>query len=217
MGQDLKLGPYGDGGRYKIEGTFFKSMPVRYTTQLPIEIAIGMRDEVEPADVEKIVIHVVHRYVISKQTHPEGWDPRSRETADHSMPYLVSVALIDGEISPDTFTPKRYRDPQVLQLVDKIEFVEDPAATEAFPQEFRIRIDVHHRSGTTVTATGTNPKGHPANPMSDDEISAKFRSQARPLLGEDRTDQLLDTLWRLEDVADVRDLFPLMLVDDAPR
>ncbi len=200
------------GAPFRVEQTFFKAIPVRYTTQLPVIMAIDLRQRVAIDEIERLDIFINKRHVVTREHHGAHWDPTTRETADHSLPYLVAAALIDGAITPETFTPARYRDPDVLRLTGAVHLSEDPESTELFPREFKLRFDVTLKSGEVVSMEGRNPKGHPRNPMSDDELDSKFIEQTAPKLGTDATRELLAALWRIEEFEDVRELLALMAI-----
>jgi 2-methylcitrate dehydratase len=213
LGQSPKVERPGHGEGYKIEQTFYKSIPVRYTIQLPVSLAIDLHPDVELDEIAAIDVHIAKRFAVSRTDHPQYWDPRSRETADHSPPYLVAATLVDGAITTRTFTPERYRDPRVLELVEKVQLIEDPEATALFPGTFKVRIDVRLHSGQVISREGRDPKGHPANPMSDEEIESKFTEQAAPLLGDRGAEELARVLWDLDSTKRVADLFPKMVVE----
>ena len=88
---------------------------------------------------------------------------------------------------------------------------EDKEYTAAYPRVLNCRIEATLKSGQVVAAHQTNPKGHPANPMSDREIEDKFLSQAEPLLGGKQSRTLLDSLWNLERMDNLGALFPMMI------
>lgn len=200
------------GRKYKVESAFFKSLPVRYTNQLAVEAALELRERVPVSEITSIVVYGLKRDVVSRVRHPEQWAPSSRETADHSAPYLIGAALADGEISDATFTPRRYRDPAVLALVSRIRFAEDPAYTTAFPATQRCRLEATLRSGELVTVRRENPKGHPSNPMTDQELASKFLGQVPDIVPDQQAKQLLDQLWALDELAGVEPVLQLMRV-----
>ena len=146
---------------------------------------------------------------------PEYWDPKSRETSDHSFPYLIGAALVDGEITEKTFTPERFRDPQILALIQKISFSSDKAYKND-PRIFNCRIDTTLKSGQVISLHQTNPRGHPANPMTDREIEDKFLKQVRPVLPEQQCQALLARLWKLEELENMKQLLDLMRVPGNP-
>ena len=130
---------------------------------------------------------------------PEKWRPRTRETADHSLPYMLAVAWQDGRITPASFEPRRYLDPSLRPLMNRIRVAENPEFTRRFPQELPSQIDVVTRSGQRFTGRAEYPKGHARNPMTDADVATKFRDLSADVLGAARVDAVLQALWRLDD------------------
>ena len=132
---------------------------------------------------------------------------RDRETADHSIPYLVAAALLDGEVTERQFAPERIADPQTQLLMSRIDVREDPAMTARFPaaQPARIEADI---GGAVVAVDVANSKGNAANPLSDAEIEAKFRALCEGRLARERAEGLLAALWGFEGVATASGVVP---------
>ena len=209
-----ELGTFGGHGTpFKVEGTFFKYLPVRYTIQLALWVAFELRTKVKLDDIESIRVYLEagSSRVADPADSPEYWNPMSRETADHSFPYLIGAALVDGEITEKTFTPERYRDPVILALIQKVRLDSDPAYKND-PRTFNCRMEATLKSGKVVSVHQTNPRGHPANPMSDKEIEDKFLKQVAPVIPQHQSRALLDQLWNLEKLASIGQLFSLLLV-----
>ena len=87
--------------------------------------------------------------------------------------------------------------------------VEDPEYTADYPRAMNCRFEIGLKSGEVITVHQRNPKGHPANPMTDRDLTAKFLKLVEPVLGKDQALSLLDALWRLEDLKDMSGLFSL--------
>jgi 2-methylcitrate dehydratase len=193
---------HGQDQPYKVESICVKSLPVRYTNQLPTQIALELHPrlagELAAGAVESVTVYGLARDVVTREAFPHQWAPSSRETADHSLPYLVAAALVDGSITEQTFSPERYGDPGLRELMLRIEFRGDPRYTAAFPGHQRGRIEVALSSGQVVTLEQSDPLGHPANPMSDDQLTAKFLGQTAGILPDAAAQGLLDRLWALE-------------------
>ena len=85
-------------------------------------------------------------------------DPRNRETADHSLPYLLAIALRDGRITPEIFEPTRYLDPALRPLMNRIKIAENAEFTKAFPGSLTSEITVTTQSGTRYTERTSHPK-----------------------------------------------------------
>ena len=200
----------GHGVPFKIEGTYFKCLPVRYDVQLPVWVALELRRQVRVEDIESICIFREKRSVVAGANNPEYWNPTTRETADHSLPYLIGAALMDGAITEATFTPARYRDPGILALIQKIRMEEDKEFTAAYPRTFHCRFEVVLKSGKVMVVSQTNPKGHPANPMSDKEIEEKFLAQVTTAgITDQQARTLLEQMWALETQKDLEQLLAL--------
>ncbi|MDI7259120.1 MAG: MmgE/PrpD family protein [Thermodesulfobacteriota bacterium] len=208
----FELGVFGGKGHpFKIEGTFFKYRPVMYTVLLSVETALELRKKVDIHQIDSIRVFL-DSFSIATSSGPEKYDPHTRETADHSIPYLVVAALFDGEISERTYTPERYRHPQILALLKKSSMEEDPQYTKEWPKTFHCRIEVVDLSGRQWIQHLKNPKGHPANPMSDDEIEEKFLKLTQNLLTSTQAQNTLELLWHLEEMEDVNRIFNAVLI-----
>jgi len=209
----FELGELGGGNtRFKIENTFFKSMAVMYSAQLPAWTALQLRKQVRVEDIESVVVYLYGYALTTGAYTAERQNPQTRETADHSSPYLIAAALVDGEINAATLTPQRFRDPTILALARKISAQEDKKYSAAYPEAFNCRLEATLKSGAVVVVHQANPKGHPANPMSDSEIEAKFLEQAGSLLSAQQSRDLLDSLWNLDKLDSLDHLFVQMRV-----
>ena len=90
----------GDDAPFRITDTIFKFYPSQIHTQAPIDLAIQLHDRVDVGDIASIKIQSYRSAVSSASTEPEKWDPKTRETADHSIPFLAAVGLRYGEVTP---------------------------------------------------------------------------------------------------------------------
>jgi 2-methylcitrate dehydratase len=136
------------------------------------------------------------------------WDPRTRETADHSLPYLIAVALTDGVIDRESCAPERVVDPALRPLMNTISIREREEFTTRFPNEITSRLVVRLRNGDEVVRETSYPTGHRHNPVSDSALDAKFDAMiaGRPARDVELAGQLRERLWGFGDVKDVRDV-----------
>src|SRR5690606_32353039 len=107
-------------------------------------------------------------------SQPEKWDPMSKETADHSLPFIAAIALIEGNVNLHSFDRAKYRDPEILAFLKRIEIVEDAGFTAAYGDSFANHLKVTMKDGSTHEAERHYPLGHPKNVMSDAQIEEKF-------------------------------------------
>jgi 2-methylcitrate dehydratase len=145
-------------------------------------------------------------------TEAEKWDPETRETADHSIPYLVAAAFQDGVVTPATFAPSRIRDPALRPLIKKLTVVEEPEFTRRYPAESCTRIEVTTTDGKRMAAETSHPKGHYRNPLTDGEVEAKFRELTSGALGMEGRDRVLAEVWDLENAATLDRLFESLVI-----
>ena len=102
---------FGGGGEpFSITGTSFKAYPSVIHTQGPIGLVLELRQQVGIAHIESVRVATYAEAVRRTAAEAEKWDPATRETADHSIPYLVAAALADGGVTPATFARSRIQD-----------------------------------------------------------------------------------------------------------
>src|SRR6267378_6864325 len=117
---------FGGGGEpFSIIGTSFKAYPSVIHTQGPIGLVLELRQQAGIAHIESVRVATYAEAVRRTAAEAEKWDPATRETADHSIPFLVAAALQDGEVTPATFAPARIQDPALRPLMKKLTVVED--------------------------------------------------------------------------------------------
>jgi len=143
------------------------------------------------------------------------WDPRTRETADHSIPYLVAAALLDGDVTEAAFTPERIADPRLRDLMRKIVVRERPEFTAAYPDGWPCRVEIVTKGGARQVADVKYFKGHAQTPLTDSEVEKKFRLLTRPFLDDARAAALIDRLWHLDAATDIRTVLELLHVKTA--
>jgi 2-methylcitrate dehydratase len=176
-----------------------KLYPAEYHIQSAIAAAIDLRTDIaDPDSIRSIEIATFRAGYEIAGKDPEKWQPRTRETADHSLPYCTAVALVDGEITPRQFTPDRLQDPALLDLLSRTTVVEDPEMTADYPACIPNRVQVTLANGTELECEVAYPPGHANNPLTDAQLSERFRAQADPVLGPDRARALWDRLVRID-------------------
>ena len=204
---------FGGGGEpFRITATSFKAYPSVIHTQGPIGLVLELRPQVAAGDVASVRVATYGEAVRRTATEAEKWDPETRETADHSIPYLVAAAFHDGGVTPATFAPSRIKDPALRPLIKKLTVVEEPAFTRRYPAESCTRIEVTTTDGRRLAAETSYPKGHRENPLTDGEVEAKFRGLAGGALGPTGCDRVLAEAWGLENATTLDALFESLVI-----
>ena len=181
-------------------------------TQGPIDLVLELRPQIGSAEIESVRMATYGEAIRRTATEAEKWDPETRETADHSIPYLVAAALQDGAVTPATFASSRIKDSALRSLIKKLTVVEEPEFTRRYPAESCTRIEVTTTDGRRVTAETSHPKGHYRNPLTDGEVDEKFRALALGELGAEGCNRVLAEGWDLENLATLDRLFESLVI-----
>ncbi len=198
--------------------SYTKEHSAEYQAQAWIDLARRLgteRPELrDPANVKSIVLHTSHHthYVIgSGANDPQKYDPTaSRETLDHSIPYIVAVALQDGRWHHvDSYAPERAARPDTVALWQKITTTEDKEWTRRYhsldlsEKAFGGRIEIELTDGTRVVDEIAVADAHPlgARPFGRAEYVGKFRMLAEGILSPDEIDRFLDVAQRLPELS----------------
>ncbi len=199
-------------GSFKIMRARLKAFPSGYFSQSAIEAVLELRPRISNIDDIK---------EIRLQTFPSGyhvmgsseaaWKPETRESADHSLPFVMAVALMEGAVEIRHYDQLYYRRPEVRALMQKItvRIGEEPEA--AWPEVPLNIVDIEMRSAEIFSTKVAYHLGHFERLMSDEEQERKFRPMAEALLPKKQTDRLLASLRRLDEIERIGDLISLTL------
>jgi 2-methylcitrate dehydratase len=190
--------------------SYTKEYSAEYQSQAPIDLARRMRSRIGDLDqIATIVLHTSHHTHVVIGTgsgDPQKFDPlASRETLDHSVPYIFAVALQDGGWHHErSYAPERARRADTVALWRKISTVEDPDWTRRYhaadPNEkaFGARAVVTLKSGETIVDELAVADAHPlgARPFAREQYLAKFRTLAEGVIDPAEQDRFLDAVQR---------------------
>ena len=209
----FELGQLGGAGiPFGIERTSLKFFPSEYHSQAPLWLALDLRAKVRTEDIEAIDVQTYYLAYSEIGSEPEKWDPKTRETADHSLAYLLALGFVDGRIGPESFSDERIRDPALRPLMQRIRVSENKDYTSEFPGKLTTRLEVTTRGGERIAGTASYAKGHAKNPMSDADVEAKFDDLSRDVIAPGRRDALLKALWSVERATDIAEVLALCAV-----
>jgi 2-methylcitrate dehydratase len=216
MGPEWKLETLTDGlgESWRIERCGMKAFPTEALTHAPISATLDLviENDLAPEDVEKILIRSLARSA-DILADPTKYDPRNKETADHSLPYVIAAALADRQVTPAQFTPEKIMDERIRAQLNKVEVVADPEIEAVFPELQRVIVSIRTTDGREFTKELDYPKGDPRNPLTDAEIEGKFDALASPILSSPARQRVKDAVWELERVGSISDLMDLCVAD----
>src|SRR5262245_18573896 len=198
---------------FMIKKTSIKFWPAEYHSQSAIHAALELRPQIgDAAQLKALDIYSFDAAVDIIGKDPEKWRPKTRETADHSLPYCTAVALADGDVTLDSFSDKRLHDKQLLELVAKIRIHRDPKLTARYPRGIPNRLEATLTDGRKVVTENEFPRGHDQNPMTDAEVEAKFERMAGGRIDSTLARKILDLCWRFDELQDAGELLRLFPV-----
>ncbi len=208
----------GEGGLFDIAGRFewnlpepgrmigqthIKTLPVCYHGQSAVLLALEMRKRLPAERVKEIRVQAYRTAVDMMGNDPSRWAPTTHETADHSLPYTIAIAFLDGAVTESSFESERFTDPVVVAMMQKVKVAEDPALTALYPDGAPGRLTVVMDSGEVETAEMRYPTGHAKSAISDAAVEEKFRGMLGKRQPAAAADELLARLWQLEQAGNV--------------
>ena len=213
-GSAFDLEPFGGDGRpFKIMECSIKRFPLGQYSQTVVQAALEVRNRLSGVDdITEVNVETLEQAVNIMAGDPEKWRPANRETADHSMPYTVAVALTHGTVEQSHFDQACLEDEELLDLVGKVRVMPWEEADRRAPEAMLCRLEVVTNSGQRFSSEVAYHKGHYKDPLTDLELAAKFRKQCAGLLPEGRINALLDRLWRLDSVEEMEEVLRLARV-----
>jgi 2-methylcitrate dehydratase len=181
--------------------THVKAWPVEHHAQSAVDAALQVRGELgaDPSRIEAVRIETFRAAREIVADDPRKWDPTTRETADHSLPYVVCSALQDGEVTARTFDLDRIRRPDTLDLLGRTAVEEDAVLTAGYPDGIPNRVTVMTTDARTIAREVTHPRGHARNPMTDAELGAKYRRNVGERWDAARAARVEDAVWTLHE------------------
>lgn len=216
FGPEWKLGllTEGLGSSWRITQCGMKAFPTEALTHTPISAVLDLvkTNDLHPEQVERIQIRSLAR-AADILSDPSKYDPHTRETADHSLPYVIAAALVDRQVTPAQFTMEKILDPQIRAQLKKVELVADPEIEKVFPALQRVIVRIDATDGRSFTMQLDFPKGDPRNPLSDQELEEKFAALAEGVMSKAGQQRVKEAVWNLEKLESVAELMSLLKAD----
>jgi 2-methylcitrate dehydratase len=198
-----------------------KAYPAVVYTQTAIVAAMAVADEVtkgardRAAALERIAsieIATSKRGLQQTGGEREKWAPATRDTADHSMPYITARAMFDADITNDSYTLAKLKEPRILAFMQKITVAEDLELTARVGDAVPTRITAILADGQRVSREVDDIPGFAGKPMRRPDIDRKFRGNIGKRWPRQKTDAVLQSLWLLEKTPDIGALLATLTV-----
>lgn len=205
----MNLEPFGE---WAVLRSGLKYFPATANCQIGIWAALSLREGLDLTQVREVVLHTSRFLRHESGSEPAKWAPTTRETADHSLPYVVAVALLDGGVTLASYTDEMLSSPTVRALMQKIKVVVDEKIEAEWPGTIQIRATVTLADGTTREVHARDPKGTHRSPMNREDIKVKFRQLVKPVLGSE-TDAVFNLAWAIVDSDDCTKVFERLVTE----
>jgi len=201
---------------FRIHRCAIKPYPAVIYTQTAIVAAIEVAREVGSLDrIAAIEIATTQRGYQRTGSEAEKWSPKTRETADHSLPYITARAMFDGDITNASFAPELFGDPRILAFMQKIKVSEDPSLT-ARVGGAPTRVTAILADGQRISREVDYAPGFAERPMNRSEVERKFRGNVGQRWPRERTDAILQALWELDQTDDLSRLLGRLSMQTKP-
>jgi 2-methylcitrate dehydratase len=210
----LELLEQGLGESWRITQCGMKFFPTEALTHAPISCVLDLikQHDLAPEQIAKVKIRSLAR-AADILADPSKYDPRSKETADHSLPYVIAAAIADRQVTPLQFTDEKIMDPKIRAQLNKVEVVADPEIEALFPKLQRVAVKIVTTDGQEFDKQIDYPKGDPRNPLTDAEIEEKFDALSEPVLSEGRRREVKEAIWNLDQLDSITRLMDLLRSD----
>jgi 2-methylcitrate dehydratase len=195
---------WGREGLESVTRTILKRYNAEIHSQSAIEALLALRAEhrLTGTEVERVELDTFHVAfdIIGGGEEGDKHSVSSKEEADHSLPYLLAVALLDGQVLPEQYLPERIAAADVQDLLRRVEVRPDPGLSRRFPEEHSARVRVHLRDGRTLEREQHDYEGFHTRPMGWDAVAAKFDRLAARHVESERRAQIADAVRHLDEL-----------------
>ena len=210
---EFRLPPFGPRS-FVTRQARIKYWPVEYHLQAAVWAGIEFRRLFGPVTLESADISTYWSAWHETGSEAAKWDPQTRETADHSMPYVFVKAFQAGALEVSAFEPGEYLDPGVRTEMSKVSVRVDEELEAKFPDLIVMRATARATDGREHSVEIVNPRGHEDNPVTPGEVAAKFLRLAAPAYGEPRAREVLASWSAIADARRVSDALDLLARED---
>jgi 2-methylcitrate dehydratase len=198
----------GLGETFRITSCGMKAHPTEALTHAPITATLNLirANDLSPDRIASVEVKTIAR-AADILSDPSKYNPQSKETADHSLPYCLAAACARGKVTPQEFEPQSIQDPAIRRFLPMIKVSAEPEYEALFPAKQPNLVRIKTVDGRSFEEYVEYPKGHAASPMDREELMVKFAALASPELSSQRVEEVYDLVDRLEELRSLQPLF----------
>ena len=202
-----------DPARYRLPKVAFKRFPIQIELAAAAEagssLSSRLRDRI--GQIRNINVKT-YPGIIERVADAAKFRPQTRGTADHSLPICLAMALLDGDVTLEQFEKDRWRQSDVMGLVEKTTVMPHTALMAKIPKGRGATVEVTFVDGTMLSETVEVPEGDSQRPLSRASLERKFMTAATPVLGGTAAKRVIAQIDSLDTLADVGDLARMLKV-----
>jgi 2-methylcitrate dehydratase len=202
------------GKTFLITQCEYKAFPTEALTHQPITAVLSIMEEnnLDPQQVAEVKVETTTRGA-DILSDPSKYNPTTKETADHSLPYCIAVAVAKGNVLPSDFEEKALFDPLVRDVIKKVKVVASPEIDSLFPKVKRARCTITTKDGKEFMRQEDFARGSTGYPMTDQELISKFKANSGTQMSEGRLQEIVDATFNCEKFTDISDYMTLLISD----
>jgi 2-methylcitrate dehydratase len=195
----------------RVTKTIVKKYNAEIHSQSTIEAALELNSAIEKSKIQNIEIDIfeVAYNIIGGGEEGEKTTVRTKEEADHSLPYIISAAILDGQVMPAQYLPERIKRKDIQALLRKIQVHPNAEFSERFPAEMPARVRVGLKGGLVLTKEKGDYEGFYTRPMKWETVVKKFEQLSQPHVTRSLQGEIEDAIYHLENIR-VRELASLL-------
>ena len=206
---DVQIPTSFKGHTFALQQTNVKVYPIRDAIQVPVMTALDLGKKIAAKDIEKLIIHTYRHGYLKWIDQAPFWDPQTRETADHSMPFCLAAALIDGDLDKESFENERFLKDDVRALMARMSVEFDDEYDKVAPATRPCRLEAITKSGKIIIAEHVQTPTDILRGPDVAAVEAKFRKLSSACIGEKRQALILEKLWSFDTINDIGELIDL--------
>lgn len=187
----------------KVTQTVIKKYNAEMHSQSAIEGILELKQEhpFEPDQVRQIDIDIfdVAYHIIGGGEEGNKKAVQNKEQADHSLPYMIAVAILDGKVSPEQYLPERIQSADVQELLQRVNIHPSQEYSQKFPSEMDCKMTITLKNGETFSRVKTDYEGFFTRPITWEHITQKFTDLCSSCCPQQLQDEIIDAVAHLED------------------
>lgn len=191
----------GLGKNFKIMECSMKAFPTEALshTHLTATLKVVTNNNISYDRIEEVKVTTIAR-AYDILFDPYKYRPESRETADHSLPYCIAAALVDRQVTPQSFSEEKLKDPRIREVIDKIKGEASDEFEKLFPAKQPSKILIKTKDGNEYSEYLEYPKGDPHEPMTMDDLETKFNSLSSGILSQQQQIRIKERIFNCEKI-----------------